>query len=272
MDSRRPLVIIRGGGDLASGVALRLHRSGFQVLITEIERPLAVRRAVSFAEAIYTGEVQVEEVIGRHVGDIAEIKAALDEQIIPVMVDPPAQVQDWISPIAIVDARMRKKAPESGIEAGQILIGLGPGFTAGLDCHAVVETNRGHQMGRVIWEGSAEEDSGIPEPIQGYAVDRVLRAPVDGVLKGGVKLGTLVKSGEELARVGDQAVYAPFDGVLRGLVHDGLEVHTGMKIGDLDPRGVVKYCFTVSDKALAVGGGVLEAMLSYKTIRKAIAN
>jgi xanthine dehydrogenase accessory factor len=167
---------------------------------------------------------------------------------------------------------MRKKAPESPFEAGQIIIGLGPGFSAGLDCHAVVETNRGHRMGRVIWDGSAEADSGVPEPVQGYAVDRVLRAPIDGVLSGGLELGTLVKAGDQLVMVGDRSVKALFDGVLRGLVHDGLKVHSGMKIGDLDPRGIVENCFTASDKALAVGGGVLEALLSYERIRKALAS
>lgn len=266
----RPLVLIRGGGDLASGVALRLHRSGFAVLISEIEQPLAVRRAVAFAEAVYAAEVQVEEVTGRLVGDLNEIEKAWRAQAIPVLIDPEARIQEDIHLAAIVDARMRKRQPEPAIKTDGVVIGLGPGFTAGLDCHAVIETNRGHAMGRVIWDGSAQQDTGIPEPVAGYDVQRVLRAPAEGVLGSGLKLGTSVEAGEVLAHVGDQPVQAPFAGVLRGLVHDGIPVKVGMKIGDLDPRGVVEHCFTVSDKALAVGGGVLEALLSFEVIRKAL--
>jgi xanthine dehydrogenase accessory factor len=270
MKSAQPLVLLRGGGDLASGVALRLCRSGFAVLITEIEQPLAVRRAVSFAEAIYAGEVHVEELRGRHVDGLAEIEPAIEEGMIPVLVDPTLQICNQLRFSAMIDARMRKKAPEIGKEALPFVIGLGPGFTAGLDCHAVIETNRGHKMGRVIWKGSAEADTGIPEPVRGYDVDRVLRAPADGELHGGLDIGTLVGKGEQLARIVDHPVLAPFDGVLRGLIHDGLPVHEGMKIGDLDPRGIPEYCFLVSDKSLAVGGGVLEALLSQPEIRRAM--
>jgi xanthine dehydrogenase accessory factor len=271
MDPKRPLVLIRGGGDLGSGVTIRLHRSGFGVLITEVEKPLVVRRAVAFAEAVYEAEVDIEGVIGRLVSDHTAIEAAFKEQVIPVHVDPQAEIQNELKPNAIIDARMRKKAPESTTEAERIIIGLGPGFTAGLDCHAVIETNRGHMMGRVIWNGPAQADTGVPEPVGGYDVDRVLRAPVSGLLKEGQAIGTLVKKGEIVVEVGDTAVRAPFDGVLRGLIHDGLQVQSGMKIGDLDPRGVVESCFTVSDKALAVGGGVLEALLSFEDIRKVLA-
>jgi xanthine dehydrogenase accessory factor len=209
-------------------------------------------------------------VTGRRVREITEIELALGEQTIPVLVDPEADIREEIDSVAIVDGRMRKIAPELAIEAGEIVIGLGPGFTAGLDCHAVVETNRGHAMGRVIWDGSAQEDTGIPEPVAGYDVDRVLRAPVDGVLGNGLEIGTRVKVDDHLAQVGDHPVIAPFDGVLRGLVHDGLRVRAEMKIGDLDPRAIVEYCFRVSDKALAVGGGVLEALLTFRSIRKAL--
>ncbi len=272
MDQKRPLVLIRGGGDLASGVALRLHRSGFGVLITEVEQPLAVRRAVAFAEAIYTGEMQIEEVTGRRVQDIKETASAVRERVIPVIIDPQAQIREELKPAAIIDARMRKSAPELAIAADEVVIGLGPGFTAGLDCHAVIETNRGHAMGRVIWDGSAQKNTGVPEAVQGYDVDRVLRAPAHGVLTEGLDIGTVVEEGDVLARVGDHPVQATFNGVLRGMVHDGLEVNEGMKIGDLDPRGIVEHCFTVSDKALAIGGGVLEALLSFDAIRNALGN
>ncbi|MGD2057501.1 MAG: selenium-dependent molybdenum cofactor biosynthesis protein YqeB [Anaerolineales bacterium] len=270
MGLSRPLVLIRGGGDLASGVALRLQRSGFAILITEVEQPLAVRRAVSFAEAVYTGETSVEELIGRRVHDRSEIEKAIADQAVPVLIDPEAEILEQLSVVALVDARMRKRAPEPAMDSAPVVVGLGPGFTAGLDCHAVVETNRGHWMGRVIWDGTAEEDTGVPERVQGYDVERVLRSPAAGVLTGGKAIGTRVKEGDELAKVDGRSVEAPFDGVLRGLIHDGLEVRAGMKIGDLDPRGVVEHCFSASDKALAVGGGVLEALLSYEHIREAL--
>lgn len=266
----KPLVLIRGGGDLASGVALRLHRSGFSILITEVRQPLAVRRAVSFAEAIYTGETRVEELSGRQINSRDEISKAIADGVIPVLIDPRLEILEQLSVVALIDARMRKRAPELGMEAAQVVIGLGPGFTAGLDCHAVVETNRGHWMGRVLWDGSAEKDTGVPEPVLGFDVDRVLRSPAEGVLTGGKPIGTRIIAGDEIARVGAEPVQAPFQGVLRGLIHDDLEVRAGMKIGDLDPRGVVEHCFSASDKALAVGGGVLEALLSFENIREAL--
>ena len=267
----RPLVLIRGGGDLASGTALRLHRTGFGVVISEIEQPLAVRRAVSFAEAVYAGEVRVEEVTGRRVDDVEQIEPVLSEQVIPVLVDPHASIKGSVNFDAVIDARMRKKPSESVIGEDEIIVGLGPGFMAGDDCHAVVETKRGHTLGRVIWDGPAQDDTGAPEPIQGYDVERVLRAPATGVLDAGLDIGTAVAVGDVVARVDNQSLLAPFDGVLRGLIHDGLEVFTGMKIGDLDPRGVAEYCFIVSDKALAVAGGVSEALLSFESIRKGLA-
>lgn len=267
MGFERSLVLIRGGGDLASGVALRLHHGGFPVIITEIQQPLAVRRPVSFAEAIYSGEVQIEGVHGRHVHDASDIAQAVKSSFIPVLIDPHAKICELIAPEVIVDGRMLKQAPDIGVDAAELVIGLGPGFTAGEDCHAVVETRRGPNMGRVIWEGSAETDTGLPEPVHGYDSERVLRSPADGELKGGLEIGTLVEAGDELAIVGSQPVVAPFDGVLRGLMHDGLQVRAGMKIGDLDPRGIPEYCFRVSDKSLAVGGAVLEATLSRSNLR-----
>jgi len=188
-----------------------------------------------------------------------------------VIADPEARSLssgDWI---ALVDGRMRKRPPELPLSAAPLVIGLGPGFTAGKDCHAVVETNRGHHMGRVYWDGSAEADTGVPESVHGHDVDRVLRAPAEGVLVSSVSLGEQVHRGEIIATVDGHQVAAAFDGVLRGLIHDGLAVHKGMKIGDLDPRGETSYCTQISDKSLAVGGGVLEAMLSSSEIRRQLA-
>lgn len=264
----RPLVLIRGGGDLATGVAARLHRSGFAVVVLEMPEPRAVRRLVALAQAVYDGQVDVEDLHGVRCADVEGARAALAQGWIPVLVDPAAHSRHVLEPSALVDARMRKAPPEHGLEAAPLVIGLGPGFTAGVDCHAVVETKRGHHLGRVLWQGRAAPDTGVPEVVAGHDRDRVLRAPASGVLEAHLPLGAIVGAGDEIARVGGVPLNAPFDGVLRGLLHDGLEVAEGEKIGDLDPRGVPSYCFEISDKSLAVGGGVLEALLSRPEIRR----
>jgi xanthine dehydrogenase accessory factor len=261
--------LIRGGGDLATGVAHRLHRAGFTVIITELSQPLAVRRAVSFAEAVYAERVTVEGVTAHLAPDpmVGIAYTVLNE--IPVVVDVEDMVLAQMRPPIVVDARLAKKNLGTHLTDAKLVIGLGPGFTAGVDCHAVVETNRGHNLGRVYWEGSAEPNTGEPEPVRGVAGQRVLRAPRDGEFKGRVEIGDLVKAGDVLAEVVDplqgvdgEPIRAQFDGVVRGLLHDGLRVTAGMKVGDLDPRGVREYCFLISDKARAVGGGVLEAIFA----------
>lgn len=267
MRPQHPLVLIRGGGDLATGVAARLHRSGFDVVVVEIEKPLAVRRLVALAEAVYAGEVEIEDFHGRRIENVELVKPTLEEGVIPVLVDPMAESSHQLEPVVMVDGRMRKAPPEIGLEAAKLVIGLGPGFTAGHDCHAVVETNRGHHMGRVCWEGSAEPDTTIPESVANYDLDRVLRSPRSGIFEEKKKLGSLVKKGEVIALVNWIPIQAPFPGALRGLLHSGLEVEEGMKVGDLDPRGETSYCYQISDKSLAVGGGVLEAILSRHEIR-----
>ena len=263
-----PVVLIRGGGDLATGVAARLWRAGMAVAVTEIARPLAIRRLVALAEAIYAGEVRVEDLVGIRVASLEQARRSLAQHRIPVLVDPQAACRHDLQPDVLVDARMRKMAPEFGTEAASLVVGLGPGFTAGIDCHAVVETRRGHHLGRVLWQGPSEPDTGVPEPVGGHAYDRVLRAPADGELSEGVRLGARVSTGMLLARVGTNVLQAPFDGVLRGLLHDGLEVRRGQKVGDVDPRGESSFCYEISDKALAVGGGVLEAVLSRPELRR----
>jgi xanthine dehydrogenase accessory factor len=263
-----PVVLIRGGGDLATGVAARLWRAGMAVAVTEIARPLAIRRLVALAEAIYAGEVRVEDLVGIRVASLEQARWSLAQHRIPVLVDPQAACRHDLQPDVLVDARMRKMAPEFGTEAASLVVGLGPGFTAGIDCHAVVETRRGHHLGRVLWQGPSEPDTGVPEPVGGHAYDRVLRAPADGELSEGVRLGARVSAGMLLARVGTNVLQAPFDGVLRGLLHDGLVVRRGQKVGDVDPRGESSFCYEISDKALAVGGGVLEAVLSRPELRR----
>ncbi len=267
MQSIQPVLLL-GGGDLASGVAYRLHKAGYAVLITEREQPLALRRLVSFAEAVYRGAHTVEGVTARRAVTHAAVRTALARGEIPVVVDPALErLRAWgflgaESLPALVDARMTKRPPEYPRTIAALVVGLGPGFAAGENCHAVIETNRGHCLGRVYWQGRAEPDTGIPEAVLKHQADRVLRAPADGVLRQRAPLGERVAAGQVLAEVGGLPVRAPFDGVLRGLVHSGVRVRRGLKIGDVDPRGEPRYARLISDKALAVGGGVLEALLS----------
>jgi xanthine dehydrogenase accessory factor len=256
------IILVRGGGDLASGVALRLFRAGFQVVITEIPRPLAVRRLVAFSEAVYQGETMVEEVSAVRVEDFPSILQAFAGKLLPVMVDPAADLRHTLQPDVLVDARMTKVPPELGMDAAPLVIGLGPGFIAGVDCHAVIETKRGHTLGRVIWEGSAIPDTGIPGRIGAASLDRVLRSPGSGKLQTHMEIGERVDVGQRVASVDGQELRAPFAGVIRGLLPDGFVVQKGMKIGDLDPRLDRAASRLVSDKALAIGGGVLEAVLA----------
>ncbi len=262
------LILLRGGGDLASGVAYRLYRAGMRVVISELPRPRAVRRAVSFAEAVYAGEQTVEGVTARRAlpDEIADV---LRRGEIPVVVDPDADILgDPRFPFAVlVDGRMTKRPPDRGMDAASLVIGLGPGFVAGVNCHAAIETNRGHLLGRVYWRGAPQEDTGIPEEVAGRRAERVLRAPAEGVLIARGNIGEHFEPGQVIAEVAGQAVLATFPGVLRGLMHPGLRVRRGEKIGDLDPRDDPTYCTLISDKSLAIGGGVLEAILSRPDLR-----
>jgi xanthine dehydrogenase accessory factor len=261
-------VIIRGGGDLASGVAMRLHRAGIRLLIAELEKPLAVRRSVSFAQAIYSGGVEIEGVVGKRAGNLAEVEGIVAKGEIPVLVEPSLSTLVSSRLIALVDARMTKGKPETTLDSAQLVIGLGPGFIAGIHCHAVVETLRGHNLGRVFWEGSAAVDTGRPGSISAYNVDRVLRAPADGYLEPRTEIGQSLKQGDLVATVNGMEIRAAFDGVLRGLIHPSVELTQGIKVGDLDPRNDPSYCTRLSDKALAIGGGVLEALLTRPAIRE----
>lgn len=267
MSVRRALIVVRGGGDLATGVAARLHRCGFGVMVFEIAEPLAVRRLVALAEAVYSGEILVEELRGRRVEGVTEAWRVIEAGDVPVMVDPKGKCMPDSSPLGLVDARMRKAPNELGIKAAPFIVGLGPGFIAGVDCHAVVETQRGHHLGRVYWAGGAAPDTGVPDQVAGKGPERVLRAPRAGVLRGVRSLGDIVDAGEPVATVDGVEIRAPFRGVVRGLLHDGLKVSEGAKVGDLDPRAEPKYCREISDKALAVGGGALEALLTNTDIR-----
>jgi xanthine dehydrogenase accessory factor len=265
------LILIRGGGDLASGVAMRLYRIGLSVVIAELAQPLAVRRLVSFAEAAYAGEITIEGITGRRVtdpGDSLKVLQLLSKGRIPVLIDPEAKSAQLLHPMVIVDARMTKQAPEPLRHSARLYIGLGPGFIAGVSCHAVIETNRGHRLGRVIWEGVAQEDTASPAMVNGHRRERVLRAPAEGRVSGFVQIGDRLQEGQAVAEVAGISVPAPFSGVLRGIIHPECPVTVGMKIGDVDPRDDPAICSQISEKSLAIGGGVLEAILSRAEVRQ----
>lgn len=259
--TRDVLVLIKGAGDLASGVAARLHRCGFPVVMTELAEPLMVRRTVCFGEAVYAGETRVEDISARRVSDAGEARAALAAGVIPVLVDPSTSCRAELQARVVVDAIMAKRNTGTSRVDAPLVVALGPGFTAGGDCHAVIETNRGHWLGRTIWQGTAQPDTGIAGEIAGQRNERVLRAPVSGVLSAEAAIGDLVTPGQLIATVDGREVRARLTGTLRGLLHPGLRVQAGIKIGDVDPRAERAHCFTISDKSLAVAGGVLEAIL-----------
>ena len=255
------LILIRGAGDIASGIALRLRRAGFSVVMTDIEKPTAIRRTVAFSEAIVHGETRVEEITARCARDSKEAQDLLGQGILPVLVDPEGRCIPELKPDAVVDAILAKRNLGTAMTDAPIVVGVGPGFTAGVDCHAVVETMRGHTLGRTYYEGSALPNTGIPGLIGGFSGERVLRAPADGVFRALAAIGDQVQEGDVAGEVDGRPMLCTLTGVLRGILADGTVVHQGMKAGDIDPRCKVDHCYTASDKALSVGGGVLEAIL-----------
>lgn len=263
MEIKKYLVAVRGGGDLATGVVHRLMQSGFKVVILEIPNPTVIRRTVAFATAVYCGTAEVEGVAAVKVNNVEEAWNCINFNRVPVLVDPLAASVSELKPHILVDAILAKRNLGTSINMAPVVIGLGPGFCAGEDVHAVVETNRGHNLGRVFYKGTAEPNTGIPGVIGGFGNQRVLRAPVNGVVRNVREICTAVKCGEVVAYVGDVPVISNLDGVLRGLIMDGLTVGKNLKIGDVDPRCKIEYCYSISDKARAIGGGVLEAILYY---------
>lgn len=258
------LVLIRGAGDLASGIALRLHRAHIRLIMTDIEHPTAIRRTVAFSEAIRTGETAVEGVRARRAETAGAALDLLKENIIPVLPDAEGRCIAALKPDAVVDAILAKRNLGTCITDAPAVIGVGPGFTAGRDCHAVVETIRGHTLGRVYYEGSALPNTGVPGLIGGFSGERVLRAPADGTFQPLRSIGDQVREGDIAATVNGVPMVCTLTGVLRGILPEGTQVCKGMKAGDIDPRCKVEHCYTVSDKALAVGGGVLEALLALR--------
>ena len=255
------VILVIGGGDLGTGVAHRLHRAGFKVVVTELAEPTVIRRAVAFASAAYEGQVDVDGVEARLVSGIESVWPLLEQHIVPVLADPEGTARSSLKPHVIVDARMAKRNLGVTLNDAPIVIGLGPGFSAGDDVHAVVETNRGHNLGRLILKGKAEPNTREPGRVHGHGRQRVLWAPCAGRLRSEARIGEQIEETQVVAWVEEQAVRASISGVLRGLAHDGLLVRKGQKVGDIDPRGITEYCFTISDKARAIGGSVLEAIL-----------
>ncbi len=264
----RGICLIRGGGDLATGVAWRLSRSGFAVVVTELAQPMAVRRTVALSTAIDDGVISIEGMVGRRTDSFHDALTVALQGVakgeVAVLVSPKleAGVADQID--VIIDARLAKRNIDTTMTDAPLVVALGPGFEAGSDCHCVIETKRGSRLGRAIWSGSAAPDTGIPEQVEGRGSERVLRSPSLGPVRWLASIGDLVVEGQELGGVGDQAVLTPFDGVLRGLIREGQVVEAGDKIGDVDPRSDASFD-QISDKALAVGGGVLEAVLWWQT-------
>lgn len=263
------LIIVRGGGDIATGTIYKLYKCGFPVLVLEIAAPSAIRRNVAFSEAVYQGSQQVEDVTCVLAKDTAEACSLLEQGKLVMLVDPDGTCISELKPMAVVDGILAKKNLGTTTAMAPITVALGPGFEAGKDVNAVVETMRGHSLGRVIYDGMAIPDTGAPGAISGYTKERVIHSPAAGIMKNVSKVTDTVEQGQVIAVIeneeGSVPVYATIDGLLRGLIRDGYPVTEGFKIADIDPR-IKEYnnCFTISDKARCIAGGVLEAILHLK--------
>ena len=265
----KDLIIVRSGGDLATGTIYKLHRCGFSVLILEVEKPSAIRRNVAFSEAVYEGQQTVENVTCFRAESVQHAISLLQEGKLTVLVDPKGAAISALQPIAVVDAILAKKNLGTSKDMAPITVALGPGFEAGVDVDAVIETNRGHNLGRVLWGGCAAPNTGVPGIIGGFGKERVLYSPAAGRLKNICRITDGVRKGEVIAEVetenGSIPITATLDGLLRGLIRDGYPVTKGFKIADIDPRmDEYQNCFTISDKARCIAGGVVEAILQLK--------
>jgi xanthine dehydrogenase accessory factor len=256
------LIVVRGGGDLATGVVYRLRQAGFPILVLELEQPLAIRRTVAVASAVLEDRALIEDIDAMRIDDIEEALEVAKSGAIPVMVSPTLPQLPW-EPSVVVDARIAKRNIDTTINDAPLVIGLGPGFKAGSDCHAVVETMRGHYLGRVIWDGEATPNTGVPGRIGGKSSERVVRAPTLGVLSWKVNIADLVAAGDVLGDINGVPIRSRIGGVVRGLLAPGYEVEWNWKLADIDPRADTSACFEISDKALSIGGGVVEAVLSW---------
>ena len=257
------MILIRGAGDIASGIAVRLHRCGFTLTMTDLSKPTSIRRTVCFSEAVLHGNCRVEDIEAEKAASRADADLILQRGHIPVFADDDGTVLSLLQPEAVVDARLAKVNLDTTIMDAPIVVAVGPGFTAGQDCHAVVETQRGHYLGRVIYEGAAAPNTGVPGNIGGYTVERIIRAPKAGIFHPVHRIKDQVQANEIVAYVDEIPVYCRIGGTLRGILPEGIRVFEGMKSGDVDPRCQPEHCLCASDKALSVGGGVLEALLHF---------
>lgn len=255
------IVLIKGAGDLATGIAYRLNRSGFKIVMTEIEKPTTVRRTVAFSQAVFDNQVEVEGVVAKLAKDMDSVEKIIEKGDIAVVVDKDTKILKQLRPKVVIDAIIAKKNIGTSISDADIVIAVGPGFEAKKDCHCVVETKRGHYIGKVILDGSAIPNTGIPGEIGGYTVERIIRATADGIIMPVVEIGDFVRKGQIVAYIDKEPVYAQIEGIVRGMLQKGLHVTKGMKSGDIDPRCKKEHCFTISDKARSIAGGVLEAIL-----------
>ena len=257
-------ILIKGAGDLATGIASRLYNSGYQILMTDIAVPLTVRRTVALSRAVYEGKAEVETMTGILVKNMDEAEKVLSDRNIPVIVDEKAEIRKDYQPDVVVDAILAKKNLGTRITDAPLVIGVGPGFTAGEDCHAVIETKRGHYLGQAIWKGSAIPNTGIPGNIGGFTVERIIRATADGIFEPVAKIGDMVEKDQIVAYSGGQEIRAKMSGIVRGMLQEHVPVTEIMKCGDIDARCELEHCYTISDKARAVGGGVLEAVCGFE--------
>jgi xanthine dehydrogenase accessory factor len=259
--------VVRGAGDLATGTIVRLTRVGFRVVALEVEHPTAIRRTVALSEAVYEGRAVVEGVEARRVGSAAEALGLAARGIVPLLVDPECACLDELAPEALVDAIIAKRNLGTRPGMASVVVALGPGFSAPQDAGAVIETNRGHDLGRAILEGEAEADTGTPGIIAGRGAERVVHAAAEGRIEALREIGDLVVAGDPILAIvapdgmGRKVMRSPLDGVLRGLIRPGLLAPRGLKVADVDPRGRREHCFSISDKARAISGGVLEALM-----------
>ena len=265
-DRTKQLVIVRGGGDIATGTIHRLHRCGYPVLILETGFPSAIRRCVAFSEAVYDGSAEVEGVACVKGSSYEEACSMMEQGVVPVMIDEQCQVLDKVRPWAVVDAILAKRNLGTSRDMADKTIGLGPGFTAGQDVDLVIETMRGHNLGRIIGNGSAEPNTGIPGIIGGVGAERVIHSPAKGIFLGKTMIGDMVEKGQLIGTVvtgqGEVAVEASLTGLLRGIIKDGFPVVKGFKIADIDPRkSEYENCFTISDKARCIAGSVVEGLM-----------
>lgn len=259
------IIVVRGGGDIASGAIQKLYRSGFKVLVLETETPSAIRRKVAFCEAVYEKDIEIEGIKARLVANDEEIQECWDSDIVPVMIDSRGKVIERLKPLAVVDGILAKQNFGTKRSMAPITVALGPGFSAPEDVDIVIETMRGHNLGRIIEEGRASENTGVPGIIAGFGIERVIYSDYSGVITNVEKIGNVVEKGDVIAVVGDNEIYASISGVLRGIIRDGYKVKKGLKIADIDPRISEKdNCFTISDKARNIGGAVLESILYLK--------